>query len=106
MPEGLELVHAHMPHGYAEPVPGFTEYKGAHTDEQRALIASGELKPGDPALDVPVTSMSDRELTEETVVLLRSTRDTVLGFVTDVEASPLGKMLKSGSSPFGALFGR
>jgi hypothetical protein len=76
------------------------------TEEVRALIATGEVVPGDPATDRPVSSMSDRELLEETVILLRRQRDVVTGIVADLMASPLGAMMSGQSSPFAAMFGR
>lgn len=77
------------------------------TDEVRSLIEAGTVVPGDPALDRPVSSMSDRELAEETVLLLRRQRDMVTGVVADLMSSPLGRMMASGgASPFPAMFGR
>lgn len=76
------------------------------TDEVRSLIEAGQVMPGDPALDRPVSSMSDRELAEETVILLRRQRDMVAGVITDLMGSPLGKMIAGGSSPFPAMFSR
>jgi hypothetical protein len=76
------------------------------TDEVRALIEAGQVFPGDPAVDRPVSSMSDRELAEETVILLRRQRDVVTGVMADLMNSPLGAMMSGQSSPFAAMFGR
>lgn len=76
------------------------------TDEVRALVAAGTVIPGDAALDRPVSSMSDRELAEETVILLRRQRDVVLSLIADMMGSPLGAMMTGNSSPFAAMFGR
>lgn len=78
-----------------------------HTDEARALVAAGEARPGDKALDVPVSSMTDRELAEETVILLRNQRDAVSGLIDGFTASPLGAMMSGGKmgGPLGMLFG-
>lgn len=78
-----------------------------HTDEARALVAAGDAAPGDKILDVPVSSMSDRELAEETVILLRNQRDAVNGLLMGINESPFGAMLTGGkmSGPLGALFG-
>jgi hypothetical protein len=78
-----------------------------HTDEARALVASGQAQPGDKALDVPIPSMSDRELAEHTVVLLRAQRDAITAFVESVNNSAIGKMLTGGgmSGPLGSMLG-
>lgn len=78
-----------------------------HTDEVRALVVAGEVKPGDKALDVPIASMTDREILEETLLHARNTRDTVNAFVDGLMASPMGAMLAGGkvSGPLGLLFG-
>jgi hypothetical protein len=76
----------------------------AHTDEARELATAGIVAPGDKTLDVPVTSMSDREIAEETLIHLRNQRDVVTGLIAEVMASPLGGMIASKGSgvfPFG-----
>jgi hypothetical protein len=76
-----------------------------HTDEARELVARGEITPGSKALDVPPSSMSDREIAEETLIHLRNQRDVVNGLITELMASPLGKMMGANGNPF-AAFGR
>lgn len=78
-----------------------------HTHEARALLLAGEIKPGDKALDVPVSSMTDRELIEEALIHARNTRDTVNAFIEGMMASPFGAMMTGGkiSGPLGLLFG-
>lgn len=76
------------------------------TDEVRALVAVGEVKPGDAALDRPVDSMTDREIIVENLLIQRQTRDLVQNLVNDVMAGPLGAMIAGGKSPFSAMFGR
>lgn len=93
-------------HGYTIDTPNLPTVVG-HTEEARAMVAAGDLQPGDKALDVPVASMSDRELAEETVILLRNQRDAVNGLIAGFNASPLGAMLNGGkmSGPLAYLFG-
>ena len=77
-----------------------------HTEEARAMLESGEIAPGDPALDVPVASMTDREIAEETLIHLRNQRDTVTALVNSIMASPLGGMIGAkGNAGIGSLFG-
>jgi hypothetical protein len=75
-----------------EPIP-------THTDEAREMLAAGIIKPGDPALDLPVDSMTDREMLAEILVHERNTRDTVNGLVAAIAASPMGAMMN------GKMFG-
>jgi hypothetical protein len=78
----------------------------ASTDEARALVSAGEVKPGDAALDRPVESMTDREIAEETLLHLRIQRDVVNGLITQIMASPLGGMIGAkGANGVGSLFG-
>lgn len=76
-----------------------------HTDEVRALVASGDIKPGAKELDVPVASMTDRELAEETVIHLRNLRDGLTQLTDGLATSPLMKMVSGGGGPFASLFG-
>jgi hypothetical protein len=78
-----------------------------HTEEARDLAAAGEVRLGDKALDVPISSMTDREIIEETLVHARNTRDTVNAFVEGLMASPLGPLMTGGkvAGPLGLLFG-
>lgn len=78
-----------------EPIPAVT-----HTDEARELLAAGVIKPGDPALDLPIDSMSDREILAEILIHERNTRDTVNSLVAAIAASPLGVMM-NGKLPGG-----
>jgi hypothetical protein len=64
-----------------------------HTNEAREMLAAGILKPGDPALDLPVDSMTDREILVEILVHERNTRDTVNNLVAAIASSPLGAMM-------------
>jgi hypothetical protein len=73
-----------------------------HTDEARELLTAGVIRPGDPALDLPVDSMTDREILVELLVHARNTRDAVSSFVQAVNESPLGAMIRTGS--LGAMF--
>lgn len=78
-----------------------------HTDEARELVATGMVRPGDKTLDVPVQSMSDREIAEETLIHARNSRDAVNSLITGIMESPLGKLIGGGkmSGPLGMLFG-
>jgi hypothetical protein len=67
-----------------------------HTDEARELLAAGVIKPGDPALDLPADSMTDREILVEILTHERNTRDTVTSLVAAIAASPLGAMMNGG----------
>lgn len=77
----------------------------ASTDEARALVAEGVIKPGDAALDRPIDSMTDREVMDEILVHQRQQRDVVTKLIADMMNSPLGAMLKSGANPLTAMFG-
>lgn len=76
-----------------------------HTEEARELLAAGEVAPGDPALDLPTDSMTDREMLVEILIHERQTRDAVVAFIESVKTSPLGSMMNGKGSPFGAMFG-
>jgi hypothetical protein len=92
----------------AEPVEDYAPLVLAHTDEARQLIADGTVKPGDKALDVPIDSMTDREILMETLIHARNTRDAVTALVDGVMASPIGALIAGGkvSGPLGMLFGQ
>jgi hypothetical protein len=70
-------------------------------------VQDGIVKPGDQVLDVPIDSMTDREILAETLIHARNTRDTVNGMVEAIMASPVGAMLSGGPvpGPLGMLFG-
>ncbi len=92
-----------------EPTNGHVEVSTVgHTDEVRELVAAGEVRLGDRALDVPVASMTDREILEETLIHARNTRDTVNGLFDSIMSSPLGAMISGGKipGPLGLLFGQ
>jgi hypothetical protein len=75
------------------------------TDEARELVAAGEVKPGDKALDRPVSSMTDREIAEEMLIHARNSRDVVNGLVASIMSSPLGNMIAAkGGNPL-SFFG-
>lgn len=75
-----------------------------HTDEVRELLESGQIKPGHKALDLPVDSMTDRELLIEALIHARNTRDAVTALIEGINASPIGKMIAGGGNPL-AMFG-
>lgn len=76
-----------------------------HTDEAREMLANGDIVPGHKALDVPIESMTDREMIAEALIHARNTRDVVNGLMEAIDASPFGKMIAGGGGPLGALFG-
>jgi hypothetical protein len=77
-----------------------------HTDEARELLAAGDIKPGDAALDVPPESMTDREMLAEMLIHSRNTRDAVVAFMEGVSKSPLGAMINGGkANGLGAFLG-
>jgi hypothetical protein len=83
----------------AYPVPPIP----THTDEARELLTAGVIAPGDPALDLPIDSMMDREILVEILVHERNNRDAIRTFIESVNASPLGSMIRTGS--MGSMFG-
>ena len=58
-----------------------------------------------PIVDPSVKDMTDRELAEETVLLLRQQREVVTGLIEALMASPLGAMLGKGANPLSFLGG-
>lgn len=84
--------------------PGPRTQTIGHTDEARALVLAGTVRPGDPALDVPIDSMSDREIMAELLVHARNTRDAVAAFVNGVNESPIGRMIAGGGNPLAGMF--
>lgn len=75
-----------------------------HTNEARMLVANGTVKPGDPVLDVPIDTMTDREILCEMLIHARNTRDAVTKFVDGVNNSPVGRMIAGGGNPLGGMF--
>lgn len=74
-----------------------------HTNEARALVEAGTVRPGDKILDAPVDSMTDREILTEMLIHARNTRDTVNSFVEAVNNSTIGKMIVGGGNPLAGM---
>jgi hypothetical protein len=79
-----------------------------HTDEARALVLTGDARPGDKSLDVPIDSMTDREILSEILTHSRNTRDAVTQLIEGILSSPFGSMISGGkvSGPLAFLFGQ